>query len=96
MCYALFRGNGTQGIHLVFHQGNEWGYHNGSTILHQGWQLIAKRFSSPSWHDYKRIAPSQHAFNDFFLQPFEGCKSEIFFKGGKQISLAHTSLYFIL
>ena len=68
-------------IHLILHQSDQWGYHNGRSILHQGWQLVAKGFSTPSGHDGDGIFTRKDCVDYFLLSVQEIPVTEVFIEG---------------
>src|SRR5690606_37068145 len=53
---------------LIFHQGDQWSYHNTDAFHHQRRNLKAYRFTSARRHQREGIPPGQYRLNDFFLQ----------------------------
>src|SRR5690606_6391705 len=53
---------------LIFHQGDQWSYHNTDAFHHQRRNLEAYRFTSARRHQREGIPPGQYRLDDFFLQ----------------------------
>jgi hypothetical protein len=51
---------GTQGIHLVLHQGDEGGDDDGGSLEQQRRKLEAERFARPRGHHGDQVPPFEH------------------------------------
>ena len=64
--------------HLILHQGNEGGYHQGNALHHKRGNLIAQALSAPCGHDAEHIPPGQLGPNQVFLALPEGFVAKVF------------------
>ena len=64
--------------HLILHQGNEGGYHQGNALHHKSGNLIAQALSAPCGHDAEHIPPGQLGPNQVFLPLPEGFVAKVF------------------
>ena len=62
---------GVQGVHLVFHQGNEGGDDQGKAGKDKGGQLIAEGFAAAGGHQGQAVAAGQSMADNFLLQRAE-------------------------
>ena len=74
-----------QGVHLIFHEGNERRNHNRKALAYQSRQLKTKRFAAARWHQHKHITPGQGIADDLTLQQSELIMAEMFFERRDQI-----------
>ena len=58
-------------LHLVFHQGDERGYHDAYPFLCQGWHLECDRLATARRHKTEGIPSAGNAFNDIALNASE-------------------------
>jgi hypothetical protein len=65
-----------QGIHLVFHQGDEGRYDQRDPGEDQGRKLIAERFSPSGGHNHQGIFSGEDGFEDLFLTGAKIAKPE--------------------
>jgi len=56
-----------QGLHLVFHQGNQRRNDERHARKQQSGQLVTQGFAAARWHDSQHILASQDGSNDFLL-----------------------------
>ena len=66
----------SNGVHLVFHQRDEWADHQGHPIHHQGRKLIAHGFAATGRHDHECVTSVQHALDGMFLLTLEFIESK--------------------
>ena len=78
MCHPIVQTEAPHGIHLVFHECNEWRDHNGCSIFDQSRKLIAKRFTSTGGHEHKSVIAFKDIGNDLLLIALKTVKAEVF------------------
>ena len=66
------------GIHLIFHQGDEWRNHDGHSFHQKRWELVAQRFAASGGHQDKHVLAIKQGADDGLLVVFEGLKTEVF------------------
>ncbi len=68
-----------QGGHLVLHQGDEGGEHQGQPRQKQGRELVAHRFPRPGGHDAQGVPAGQQGADQRLLPGAEAAVAEILF-----------------
>src|SRR5918999_5300232 len=68
--------SGTQGIHLILHEGDQWRHDCGQAGCQGGRELEAERFPLPRRHDGEDVAVGKDGFDDVLLAVAEFLKSE--------------------
>ena len=68
-----------EGIHLVFHQGDQRADDHRYPIEHQRGELVTKRFAAASGHDNQGVAAAQDGRDHLLLRIQELAKAEMFF-----------------
>ena len=71
---------GFQGHHLVLHQGNQRGDHQGNPLQQQGGNLVAQGFSPAGGHNAHHVPPGQDAVNKGLLPGPEAVVPEVLFQ----------------
>ena len=71
---------GVQGVHLVFHQGNQGGNHQGNAGEKQRRQLVAQGFAAAGGHQHQAVAAGQGMADNFLLQRPESGIAKVGFK----------------
>lgn len=72
----------THEVHLIFHQGDEGRYNDGTARTNQCRQLVAEAFSTAGGHDDKGISAAQQAFDGLLLGTPEFIKAKVLLEGG--------------
>ena len=88
----------TDGVHLVFHQGNQGTDDQCHTVHHQCWQLIAHGFPTPGRHDHEGVSAGKDALDGFFLLTLEFIESKKCLQRfvGRQLHQAHGKVLALL
>ena len=82
-------------VHLVFHEGDERGYHNSRSLHDQCRQLVTQRFASPRRHQNEGIVPGYQMPDNLLLVCLESIVPEEGFQFGvKKIWSGHSSSRF--
>ena len=68
---------GLEGLHLVFHQTDEWGYYDGRAWHRESWNLITDALSTTCRHQDQCVVTLCDMSYDFFLVVAEGIVSKI-------------------
>ena len=74
---------GLEVLHLVFHEGNERGYHNGNPLLHHCRHLEAHGLAATRGKDCKDVPPCGGLIHNLFLHGAETCVSPVFLQNLK-------------
>ena len=81
MCNTLIAGHkASDSIHLILHQGNERGYHDGSTFHYKCRKLITQGFATSCGHKHDSITSCCQVVYNLFLVSLERIKAEEFFQ----------------
>ena len=67
-----------QGVHLIFHQGDERRDNDGDAAAQDGGRLIAERLATAGGHDHERIAAVEDGLHGLFLERAEGGEAPMF------------------
>ena len=76
-----------EGIDLILHQRDQWGYDNCRSRTAEGWHLIAKRLAAAGWHQDECIISSDDMVNDFSLLATKAVIAEHFLQNVNRLTL---------
>ena len=80
MSHAVASCGVSDGVDLVFHEGDKRRNNDGGTFANHCRELIAERFATARRHDDEGVVSLQDAVNDSLLLAFEIVKAEYFFQ----------------
>jgi hypothetical protein len=73
-----------EGVHLIFHESNQWGDDYGKPGANNGWELIAKGLATPRREQRKDIAPGKGCAHDLLLMRTKCAVAEVLFQGNPE------------
>ena len=71
---------GSEGVDLVFHQGDEWGDHESKAVEGQGGQLVTEGLAAAGGQEDKAVSAGHDGGDDLFLAGQEGVVPEVGFQ----------------
>ena len=69
-------GEAADGVHLVFHQGDQGRDDDGRSLQEEGRKLVAERLAAAGGHQHKNIVPGKQGLDDSLLVALERLKAE--------------------